>query len=77
VTHIDTGVISLMLSDTAAVAVVNREMRLCHKLPSDGFWYRSHFGSHPRMVVMTQHSSVSLLDMRVCLNCSIRDFMQY
>jgi len=59
----------VMWSRAADAASACRAMQLCHKSPSDDCWHRSHFGSHPRMVVSTQHSGVSLLDLRVCLNC--------
>lgn len=50
------------------VAAAGRAMRLCHTSKSDDGWHRSHFGSHPRMLVATQHSAVSLLDLRVSPN---------
>ena len=75
VTCIDISVMfsfcSLMLNDAAAAVAADRVKQLCHKSPSIDCWHRSHFGSHPRLVVTTQHSDVSLLDLRVCLNCII------
>jgi len=59
--------VSLTFTDDV-VAAAGREMRLCHTSESGDSWHRSHFGSHPRMVVATQHSAVSLLDLRVSLN---------
>jgi len=56
-------------ADAADATSAYRAMQLCHKSPSDDCWHRSHFGSHPRMVVTTRHSGVSLLDLRVCLHC--------
>ena len=51
------------------IAAADSVMRLCRESKSTSTWHRSHFGSHPRMVVMTQHPGVILHDLRVGLNC--------
>jgi len=56
------------VSTDSAVAAGVRDVRSCHKSKSGNSWHRSHFGSHPRMVVTTQHSGVSLLDLRVSIS---------
>ena len=60
--------IKCLVQCSPLVAAADSEMRLCHKSKAGDGWHRSHFGSHPRMIVTTQHSGVSLLDLRVSLS---------